>query len=314
MENLPKPKITVISPVYRAEMIVDELVKRLQEELGKITADYEILLVEDCGPDNSWQKIEENCAKDARIKGVKLSRNFGQHYAISAGMQLASGDAIVIMDCDLQDDPAHIHALYQKFSSEKYDVVFTKRKNRKHSFFKYITAKLYNLLFALFSDKNYDVNVGTMVLFSERVKDEFNKLKDKDRLYIQLIKWVGFPSTFITVEHNERFEGKSSYSFSKLIIIALQGWTSHSDKLLRLSIYTGFALSLLTFLVGIVIVFMYFFKGFQPGWPSLFLGLLFSTGLILMSIGVAGIYIGKIFEQVKERPLYIVDKKINLNA
>jgi len=312
VENSQKPEITVISPVYRAERIVDELVKRLQEELSKITELYEIILVEDCGPDNSWQKIEDNCLKDNRVKGVKLSRNFGQHYAISAGMQLAKGKAIVIMDCDLQDDPQHIHSLYAKFKKEHFDVVFTKRKNRKHSFFKYLTAKLYNLLFSFFSDKNYDVNVGTMVLFSERVKEEFNKLNDKDRLYIQLIKWVGFPSTFVTVEHNERFEGNSSYSFSKLIIIAIQGWTSHSDKLLRLSIYTGFAFSILAFLVGIGIGFMYFFKGFQPGWPSLFLGLLFSTGLILMSIGVTGIYIGKIFEQVKERPLYIIDKKINM--
>jgi dolichol-phosphate mannosyltransferase len=188
VENIQKPKITVISPVYRAELIVDELVRRLHQELSKITENYEILLVEDCGPDNSWKKIEESCSRDSRVKGVQLSRNFGQHYAISAGMQLASGEAIVIMDCDLQDDPVHIHALYKKFTEEKFDVVFTKRKNRKHSFFKYLTAKLYNLLFAVFSDKNYDVNVGTMVLFSERVKNEFNLLKDKDRLYIQLIK------------------------------------------------------------------------------------------------------------------------------
>jgi glycosyltransferase involved in cell wall biosynthesis len=312
VEISSKPKITVISPVYRAEKIVDELVNRLQQELQKISDNYEILLVEDCGPDNSWKKIEENCRKDKRVKGIRLSRNFGQHYAISAGMQMANGEAVVIMDCDLQDDPVHIHSLYAKYSKENYDVVFTKRKNRRHSFFKYFTATLYNILFSVFSDKNYDVNVGTMVLFSERVKNEFNNLKDKDRLYIQLIKWVGFPSTFVTVEHNERFEGTSSYSFSKLIIIAIQGWTSHSDKLLRLSIYTGFAFSILAFLVGIGIGFMYFFKGFQPGWPSLFLGLLFSTGLVLMSIGVTGIYIGKIFEQVKERPLFIIDKKINI--
>ena len=311
VNNNSKPSISIVSPVYKAEKIVNELVKRLTEEVSKITDSYEILLIEDGSPDESWEKIEQNCAKDKHVKGIKLSRNFGQHYAISAGMEAANGEAIIIMDCDLQDDPKHIHLLYKKFKDEKFDVVFTKRKNRKHSFFKSITSRIYNLLFYFFSDKSFDVNVGTMVLFSERVQSEFNRLKDKDRLYIQLIKWVGFKSSFIIVDHNERFEGSSSYTLPKLVFLALQGWTSHSDKLLRLSIYTGFFLSFCTFFTGIVIGFMYFFKGFQPGWPSLFLALLFSTGLILMSIGIVGIYIGKIFEQVKERPLFIVDKKLN---
>lgn len=310
-ENNPKPSISIISPVYRAEKIVDELVKQLTEEVSKITDSYEIILVEDGSPDNSWAMIEQNCARDKHVKGIKLSRNFGQHYAISAGMEAANGEAIIIMDCDLQDDPKHIHQLYAKFIDEKFDVVFTKRRNRKHSFLKSITSRIYNLMFYFFSDKNFDVNVGTMVLFSHRIQKQFNLLKDKDRLYIQLIKWVGFKSTFVEVDHNQRFEGQSSYTLPKLVLLALQGWTSHSDKLLRLSIYTGFFLSFCTFFTGIIIGFMYFFKGFQPGWPSLFLALLFSTGLILMSIGITGIYIGKIFEQVKERPLFIVDKKLN---
>jgi len=312
VENSSRPKISVISPVYKAERIVDELVLRLSAELKKISENFEILLVEDCGPDNSWQKIVENCARDKRVKGIKLSRNFGQHYAVSAGMQLATGEVIVIMDCDLQDDPSHIHELYAAYIQQKVDVVYTKRKNRKSSFIKYLSSKVYNLLFSVFSDKNYDLDVGTMILFSARVKDEFNKLKDKDRLYIQLIKWVGFASTSITVEHNERYEGRSSYTISKLLLLALQGWTSHSDKLLRLSVYTGFFLSFCTFLTGLIVAFLYFYKGFQPGWPSLFLAILFSTGLILMSIGIVGIYIGKIFEQVKERPLFILDQKINI--
>ena len=293
MENSSRPKISVISPVYKAERIVDELVLRLSAELKKISENFEILLVEDCGPDNSWQKIVENCARDKRVKGIKLSRN-------------------VIMDCDLQDDPSHIHELYAAYTQQKVDVVYTKRKNRKSSFIKYLSSKVYNLLFSVFSDKNYDLDVGTMILFSARVKVEFNKLKDKDRLYIQLIKWVGFSSTSITVEHNERYEGRSSYTISKLLLLALQGWTSHSDKLLRLSVYTGFFLSFCTFLTGLIVAFLYFYKGFQPGWPSLFLAILFSTGLILMSIGIVGIYIGKIFEQVKERPLFILEQKINI--
>ncbi|HMS32606.1 MAG TPA: glycosyltransferase family 2 protein [Ignavibacteria bacterium] len=303
--------ISVVSPVYKSEKIVDELVKRLSESLSKITENYEIILVEDGGGDSSWLKIEENCIRDKRVKGIKLSRNFGQHYAITAGLSRASGDIIVIMDCDLQDDPVHIKKLLDEFGNG-YDVVFTRRIGRKHSFFKMITAKIYNSLFKMFSDKNYDLNVGSMTMISRRVKDEFLKLRDQDRLYIQLIKWVGFRSTYVPVEHRERYEGSSTYSISKLFVTALQGWTSYSDKLLRLSIYTGLIISILSLLAGLSIVLSYFLLKFQPGWPSLIVAILFSTGLILMSIGIAGIYIGKIFEQTKQRPLYIIDEKLNL--
>lgn len=304
-------KISVVSPVYKAEKIVDELVKRLTEVLSSVTNDFEIILVEDCGGDESWKRIEDNCRRDKRVKGILLSRNFGQHYAITAGLQQATGEVIVVMDCDLQDDPAHILRLLEEYE-EGYDIIFTRRIGRKHSFFKMITAKIYNSLFTLFSDKNYELNVGSMTLFSSRVRDEFVKLKDQDRLYIQLLKWLGFRSTYVPVEHRERYEGKSSYSLSKLFMTAVQGWTSYSDKLLRLSIYTGLAISAVTLLAGVYIVISYFLKSFQPGWPSLIVAVLFSTGLILMSIGITGIYIGKIFEQTKQRPLYIIDKKLNI--
>ncbi|MEO6694238.1 MAG: glycosyltransferase family 2 protein [Ignavibacteria bacterium] len=304
--------ISVISPVYKAENIIDELVRRISDEVSKLTETYEIILVEDCGGDRSWEKIEENCLKNKNVKGIKLSRNFGQHYAITAGLCEARGENIIIMDCDLQDDPSHIKKLLEEFN-KGYEVVFTKRIGRKHSFFKLITAKIYNSLFKIFSDKNYDLDVGSMTLISRRVKDEFIKLKDQDRLYIQLIKWVGFRSTYVPVEHRDRYEGKSTYSVSKLFLTAIQGWTSYSDKLLRLSIYSGLLISIATLAAGIYIVVSYFLKSFQPGWPSIIVAILFSTGLILMSIGITGIYIGKIFEQTKARPLYIVDKKINID-
>jgi dolichol-phosphate mannosyltransferase len=304
-------KISVVSPVYKAENIIDELVRRLSQALKELTDDYEIILVEDCSGDGSWKKIEENCIRDKHVKGILLSRNFGQHYAITAGLIEATGDVIVVMDCDLQDDPVHIKRLLEEYN-KGFDIVFTRRVGRRHSFFKMITAKIYNSLFTLFSDKNYELNVGSMTMFSSRVKDEFVKLKDQDRLYIQLLKWVGFKSTYLPVEHRERFEGKSTYSVSKLFFTAIQGWTSYSDKLLRLSIYSGLAISAITLLVGIYIVVSYFMKSFQPGWPSLIVAILFSTGLILMSIGITGIYIGKIFEQTKQRPLFIIDKKLNL--
>ena len=304
-------KISIVSPVYKSEKIIDELVKRLSEELSNLTDNYEIILPEDGSNDGSWGQIEKNCEQHRFVKGIKLSRNFGQHYAITAGLSLATGDVIVIMDSDLQDDPVHIRKLLEEFN-KGYDVVFTKRIGRKHSLFKKITAKVYNTMFSLFSNKDYDLEVGSMTMISSRVKDEFLRLKDQDRLYIQLLKWVGFRSTYVPVEHRERYEGSSTYSVSQLFMTALQGWTSYSDKLLRLSIYSGLLISMLSILASIIIAASYFLLEYQPGWPSIIVAILFSTGLILMSIGIAGIYIGKIFEQTKDRPLFIIEKKINL--
>ncbi|HTH57358.1 MAG TPA: glycosyltransferase family 2 protein [Cyclobacteriaceae bacterium] len=304
--------LSIISPVYKAEAIVDELVKRIHEEVLKITVDYEIILVDDGSPDSSWSKIGENCGRDAKVKGIKLSRNFGQHYAVTAGMAAANGKLIVIMDCDLQDDPSYISLLIDAYNHGN-EIVFTKRIDRKHSFKKRISSWIYNLLFHFFSESRYDVDAGSLVLFTSTVRDVLLKLEDKDRLYVQMLKWVGYKNTYVAVEHKRRFSGESSYTLLKLIKLAMQGWTSHSARLLKLSVYGGFTLSLITFLISLVIVVRYFTEGFLPGWPSLFIAIMFSTGLILISIGIAGIYIGKIFEQSKRRPLFIVDKKINLD-
>lgn len=304
-------EISVVSPVYQAEQIVDELVNRIIEEVKKFTHNFEVVLVDDGSDDSSWQAIEKNCEIHPEVKGIKLSRNFGQHHAVSAGLERASGDAIVIIDCDLQDDPKNIQKLYQEYSNG-YEVVFTKRIQRRHSPFKAITARIYNMFFYLLADKNYNVDVGSLTLISKKVKNEFVKMEDKERLYIQLIKWLGFNSTYVHVEHHARYSGQSSYSFFQLLKIAVNGWTFHSDKLLKLSIYVGSFFSISAFVSAIYVVIRYFTHGFQSGWASTTVLILFSTGLILISIGIAGIYLGKVFEQSKNRPLFIIDKEINL--
>lgn len=303
-------EISVVSPVFNAENIIEELVERTVSSLKQIANNYEIILVDDGSSDQSWEKIIEQSKKYSNLRGIKLSRNFGQHYAVTAGVRASSGKMVVLMDCDLQDDPKHIEILHKTIHSG-YDIVFTKRIRRKHSFFKLITATIYNWLFRLLSDRNYDINVGSLTAFTNRVKIEFVNLGEQDRLYIQMLKWLGFKSTYIEVEHRKRVSGNSSYSFLKLLNMAVQGWTSHSDKLLRSSIYLGFALAGFSFLGIIGIIILYFLRGFQSGWPSMIVTILFSTGLILISLGVTGIYIGKIFQQVKNRPLYIVESHIN---
>lgn len=303
-------RLSIISPVYRAENIVDELVSRIGLALDETRVDYEIILVEDGSPDNSWNKIEENCANNKKVKGVKLSRNFGQHYAITAGVEHASGEYIFIMDCDMQDNPNSLVLILEELENGA-DIVLTKRKKRSHSLFKKLTGYLYNRLIRIISDKRFDIDGGSMVGFNRKVANAFLKINDKDRLYVQMLKWLGFKQIYITVEHNERFEGKSSYTLYKMLSLALQGITSHSNKLLKISVYVGFVISILSFFIGLLILIMYFTNGFAPGWPSLFIAIAFATGVILMSNGIMGLYIGKTFDQVKNRPLYVVDKILN---
>ncbi len=304
-------EISVISPVYQAVNIIDTLVGKLEEVMSD--KNYEIILIDDGSSDNGWLNIVAHMQRNGRIKGIKLSRNFGQHAAVSAGVEYCVGQTIVVMDCDMQDHPQDIPKLIEA-QQQGFDIVFTKRINRQHSFFKNTTAAIYNWLFRLISNKNFDVNQGSLVLFNRKVANEFNRLKDADRLYIQLLKWTGFKSTYVPVEHHKRQEGNSTYSLSKLFRIAIEGLTSHSDKLLRLTVASGFILSACSFIGIAVIVFLYLLYGFQAGWPSIMVTILFSTGLVLTSIGIAGIYIGKIFNQVKDRPLYVVEEKINFDS
>ncbi|MDF2452412.1 MAG: glycosyltransferase [Bacteroidota bacterium] len=308
-----KPLLSVVSPVYGAEGTIDELVKQLVEVLETLDADYEIILVDDCGPDKSWDKIKQNSIIHSRVKGIKLSRNFGQHFAITAGIDHAQGDYVIVMDCDLQDDPKYIPVLFEKIR-EGYDIVYTLKNARKHSFFKNITATLFNKVFNyLIDNKSHrsNNNVGAYSIISKKVVQAFRSYNDYHRHYLSVLRWLGFKHCYIDIEHKERFEGKSSYTFSTLMVHALNGIVSQSDKLLRIFVTLGLSISLLSFLSILVIVFLYFVQGFLSGWASTIIIMLFSTGVILTGIGVLGIYLGKTFEQTKNRPKYVVDEKLN---
>ena len=308
------PALSVVSPVYKAEKIVPELVKRIAEACAQITPDFEIVLVEDGSPDNSWCAIENECAEHPYVKGVKLSRNFGQHYAITAGLSIAKGDYAAVMDCDLQDNPKYLAELYEK-AKEGNDVVLTYKTRRQHSVFKNITAPIFFAIFNfLIDNKELDAskNVGSYSMLSRKAVDAFLAMTEYHRHYLMVLRTIGFKKTYVEVEHDKRFEGKSSYTFSKLLGHALDGITSQSDKLLRVSAAAGFGLCVLSLLWAAYIVFQYFHTGLLNGYASIMGFQLLSTGVILIFLGVTGLYIGKIFTQVKQRPLYIVDKTINL--
>lgn len=311
MEN---STISVVVPVYKAEKIVEELVTRIEAELVKINVNYEIILIEDCSPDSSWDVICKVANRNNKVKGVRFSRNFGQHIAIKSGLELSEGDCCIVMDCDLQDDPIYFHALVEEWQKGN-EIVYAQKEKRSHSKFKNITASIFNSIFNLLveSDRSKtSSNIGSFSLISRKVVNAFNQYNDYQFHYLMVLRWLGFKASYITIKHRERMEGKSSYTFKKLMEHAIVGIVYQSDKLLRLSIYLGFLFSAFSMIAILVVVIKYFVSGFQSGWASMFVLILFSTGLLLMAIGILGLYLGKVFEQVKQRPQYVIDKTINL--
>jgi dolichol-phosphate mannosyltransferase len=305
------PLISVVSPVYRAEDIVDEFVRQVRQGLERVTADFEIVLVEDGSGDGTWPRIAAACAADARVKGIKLSRNFGQHYAITAGLEFARGAHVVVMDCDLQDDPAFIPDLYAK-AAEGYDVVLTSKPERAHGFFKDLTARLFARSLQWAGGMSApDWLVGGYSILSRRAVDGVLGITDVHRTYLGMVRWLGLPLAQVPVVHRARHRGKSSYSLKRLVRHAIDGWVSQSNRLLYLSVAMGFSFLLAAILLIALIFIVYFLRGFAQGWPSLVVLILTCTGTVLMSLGVLGLYVGKIFDQVRSRPLYVVERTLN---
>ncbi len=305
-----KKNISVIIPVYYSEKILDELCLRLHNSLSKITDSFEIILVDDRSPDNSWNKIKENAKKYYRIKGYLLSRNFGQHHAITAGIDKSNADWVVVMDCDLQDRPEEIVKLYNK-AIEGFDLVLALRKNRKDHLVKKITSKIFYLLLSFFSGMKFNGEVGNFGIYSEKVVNNIKEMREPFRFFVSSVKWVGFKSSTLSVKHDKRFQGKSSYNYNKLISLAFNIIISYSNKLLKVMIFLGLFFSLLSFLIIFYNIYLKFTNQIaELGYTSLITSIWFLAGIILSSMGVLGVYIGKIYDGIKNRPLYIISEKI----
>lgn len=305
-------KLSIVSPVYKAEKIVPELVKQIKESVLTITDDYEIILVNDASPDNSWNAILKECSKDKRVKGINLSRNFGQHYAITAGLSYTQGEWVVVMDCDLQDRPDEIPNLYRK-AQEGFDSVFAQRTDRTDGFLKKIFSKSFYKLFSYLTETTQDPSVANFGIYRRCVVDAILIMKDQIRFFPTMVQWVGFRKCYLAVQHSERFEGKSSYNFKGLFRLALNTILAFSDKPLRLTTKAGFFIALLSFLISIIYLVMYLTGHIKViGFTSMILSMWFLAGIIMMILGMVGIYVGKVFEKVKERPTFIVAESKNI--
>jgi len=311
--NPYKIDVSIVIPVYRNEAFIDELYSQLAATLSVITNNFEIIWVNDDSPDNSWELIEKLTKKDSRVKGVRFSRNFGQHIALTAGVSYTSGDWVVAMDGDLQDRPEEIINLYRK-AKEGYDVVFARRVQRKDTFFKRLGSALFYKLFDLLAGTRSDPTVSNFGIYSRKVIDYFNKMREHSRLFPMFIQWLGFKTAYIEVEHAQRAIGKSAYSFSKKMDLAIDAIVSMSNNPLKLSIKLGIFLSMISFLYGVFIVFKYFISGIPVmGWASLIVSIYFLGGLLISILGILGLYIGKIYDEVKNRPLYVITERLNIS-
>ncbi len=298
-------ELSVVVPVYGCADCLAALHDRLTRSVGQITDRYELVFVDDRSLDDGWGVLERLARADGRVRAFRLSRNFGQDAAITAGLAQARGQWAVVMDCDLQEAPEDIPRLWAA-AGEGYDVVRTIRRGWRHSPFRRWASRLYRKL-TLETDVRPDYS--NLSLLSRRVIDAFLRLRDRDREFMIALDWLGFDSTAVEIEHHQRHAGKSGYTLERLIKVALDGMFFRSTVLLRVVVFVGFLVALAGIVIAGFEVVDYFVEKDKtvPGYTSLAVLLLVLAGFIIVSVGVVGLYVGRIFEQVKDRPLFLID-------
>jgi len=301
------PHISVVSPVYRAESCVAELCHRLKLAIQTITEDFEIILVEDRGPDNSWAAIQSEAQKDSRVRGIRLAKNFGQHRAITAGLDIAKGDWVVVMDCDLQDPPEAIPQLYTK-AREGYEIVMAQFEERAESTLRQKVSQSFWSWLSWLAGIPFDHRIGNFRIMSQHVVENFRCYREQLRLLGGITALMGFTSTKLRLKRDDRFAGETSYTFRKLLSIVVDIAMAYSDKPLKLSVIVGLAISGLSIFAGIVITVLGLIGKIEvPGWASVIVSLYLIGGLIIANLGIIGYYIGKTFDETKRRPLYVIE-------
>lgn len=308
-----KELISVVIPVYGDKKLVNLLYKELLESFENIDADFEIIMVNDACPYGSGQEIEKIALIDNRVKFIDLSRNFGQHYAIKAGIDHASGDWLVVMDCDLQDNPKEIANFYQK-AKEGHDVVFGIRAKRDDTFFKIALSKLFRLSAQLMKETSAGYDHGNYSIISKKVIDKFKNINDYNFNYCTVMDFLGFSPVYINIEKEKRAEGKSGYNIIKGIDLALKSIIAVSNRPLVFAAYSSFCMFILSFIFAVKLFLDYFMSGDKLlGWTSIMVSIFFIAGLIFVYLAILGLYVGGIFNEVKKRPLYVIKKKINVD-
>jgi len=304
-------KITIVSPVYRAANLVPILVRELHAVLSDLTDSYEIILVDDGSPDSDWDAIREQCAQSDRVVGVQLSRNFGQHYAIAAGLSKAKGRWVVVMDCDLQDQPAEIPNLLRK-AEQGFDIVLARRAVRQDSWLKRASSISFYRILGYLTGLPQDPAIANFGIYSDKVIAAINTMPETIRYFPTMVSWVGFKRATLDVVHAARPDGKTSYNLKKLLNLAIDICLAYSDKPLRLAVKTGFVISGIGFLFAAYTLVLALLGHIAVlGYASLIVSIWALAGLNILIMGVVGLYVGKSFEGIKRRPSFIIADEIN---
>lgn len=304
--------ISVVVPLYNEEHNVAPLLERIVTILERLPdrPEYEVVLVNDGSTDGTLAAIRNEMRARQHIVLINLSRNFGHQLAATAGIELASGEAVVLMDGDLQDPPELIESFVERWRAG-YDVVYAVRRTRKgESAFKVLTARFFYRTIKRLTNVAIPVDTGDFRLMSRRVVEALRRSPERHRFLRGMVSWVGFNQTGVGYDRDERHSGITKYPLPKMLRFAVDGITSFSDIPLRFAAYFGFAVSALAFIYAIVVIVAKLLRvnapGYTPGWASTIVAVVFLGGVQLISLGIIGEYLGRIYDQVKGRPLYLV--------
>jgi polyisoprenyl-phosphate glycosyltransferase len=302
--------LSIVVPVFNEELIIEELVSRMVKAAEAVGPNYEIIFVNDGSRDGSLLKLKAACDINPKLHYISFSRNFGHQIAITAGMEYAKGDAVVTIDGDLQDPPELIPEMFKEYQNG-YKVVYAKRTKRKgESFFKLFTAKLFYRFMARLVSFDIPLDVGDFRLISRDVLEYLKRMKEADKYLRGQIAWLGFKNTYVMYERDERRFGQTNYPFKKMLRLAFNGITAFSDSPLKIATTFGFLVCIISFIILLSTVYVYIFqhKYVLPGWASIVVSITFIGGVQLLCLGMIGEYVSRIINNVRDRPLYVIDQ------
>ena len=310
------PLLSVVVPVYNEQEVIGETVKRLVGVLDGMSVDYEVVFVNDGSRDGTLSVLRPLCEADARLKLVNFSRNFGHQIAITAGMDMTRGDAVVVIDADLQDPPEVIPGMFEVWK-QGYEVVYGKRVSREgETFFKKFTARVFYRFMARTTEVDMPVDTGDFRLIDRRVVDALRRIPERNRYVRGIVSWLGFRQYAYEYERHERFAGQTKYPLKKMLKLASDGLVSFSVKPLRWILGTGIVLSALSvlYLLYVLIASLCGAAMLSAGLYALLGFITLLLGVVMISLGVLGEYVGRIYDEAKARPLYIVSDTVNIEA
>lgn len=299
--------LSIVSPVYRAETLVQPLVDRIRAAVAPLQVPFEIVLVEDGSPDGSWLAIERMAAQYPEVLGVQLSRNFGQHPAITAGLAQARGEWVVVMDCDLQDRPEEIPRLWAATKQFDSDYILAQRQFRQDPWYVKLGSKWFYQLLSFLSGAALDPSVANFGIYRSSVINAVLQMPERNRSFPIMVNWAGFRRQYLMVEHAERLSGRSTYSLGKRARLALDIMLAYSDKPLYFAVNLGFVIATVSFVVAVAYLVLAILGRFTvSGFASLMISLWFLSGLMILILGIVGLYLTRVYDGIKGRPLYIV--------